>query len=94
MATISRREFVIMGTGAGLAAAAPRHALGHAPAVLTRQNPSRPPTLGCPGTPSRCASDPLACLGAGLYVDNAVGAAGLTGRGGANLYNLAPFLIV
>ena len=28
-----------------------------------RQNPSRPPTLGCPGTPSRCAGDPLACLG-------------------------------
>ncbi len=38
MATISRREFVITGAGAGLGAAAPRHALGHAPAVLTRQS--------------------------------------------------------
>ncbi|HEY3384436.1 MAG TPA: N(4)-(beta-N-acetylglucosaminyl)-L-asparaginase [Vicinamibacterales bacterium] len=33
-------------------------------------------------------------LGAGLYVDNAVGAAGSTGRGEANLYNLSSFLIV
>lgn len=33
-------------------------------------------------------------LGAGLYVDNAVGAAGSTGRGEANLYNLCSFLIV
>jgi N4-(beta-N-acetylglucosaminyl)-L-asparaginase len=33
-------------------------------------------------------------LGAGLYVDNAVGAAGSTGRGEANLYNLTSFLIV
>ncbi len=33
-------------------------------------------------------------LGAGLYVDGAVGAAGSTGRGEANLYNLASFLVV
>jgi len=33
-------------------------------------------------------------LGAGLYVDNDVGAAGSTGRGEANLYNLCSFLIV
>ena len=33
-------------------------------------------------------------LGAGLYVDNEVGAAGSTGRGEANLYNLSSFLIV
>jgi N4-(beta-N-acetylglucosaminyl)-L-asparaginase len=33
-------------------------------------------------------------LGAGLYVDGAVGAAGSTGRGEANLYNLCSFLIV
>ena len=33
-------------------------------------------------------------LGAGLYVDNEVGAAGSTGRGEANLYNLTSFLIV
>jgi N4-(beta-N-acetylglucosaminyl)-L-asparaginase len=33
-------------------------------------------------------------LGAGLYVDNDVGAAGSTGRGEANLYNLTSFLIV
>jgi len=38
MATISRREFVITGAGAGLAAAAPRHAFGRAPAVQTRQS--------------------------------------------------------
>lgn len=35
-----------------------------------------------------------AILGAGLYVDNDVGAAGSTGRGEANLYNLCSFLIV
>jgi N4-(beta-N-acetylglucosaminyl)-L-asparaginase len=35
-----------------------------------------------------------AILGAGLYVDNAVGAAGSTGRGEANLYGLSSFLIV
>ena len=33
-------------------------------------------------------------LGAGLYVDGEVGAAGSTGRGEANLYNLSSFLIV
>jgi N4-(beta-N-acetylglucosaminyl)-L-asparaginase len=33
-------------------------------------------------------------LGAGLYLDNAVGAAGSTGRGEANLYNLCSYLIV
>ena len=33
-------------------------------------------------------------LGAGLYVDNEAGAAGSTGRGEANLYNLTSFLIV
>jgi N4-(beta-N-acetylglucosaminyl)-L-asparaginase len=33
-------------------------------------------------------------LGAGLYVDGDVGAAGSTGRGEANLYNLASFVIV
>jgi N4-(beta-N-acetylglucosaminyl)-L-asparaginase len=33
-------------------------------------------------------------LGAGLYVDNDVGAAGSTGRGEANLYGLCSFLIV
>jgi N4-(beta-N-acetylglucosaminyl)-L-asparaginase len=33
-------------------------------------------------------------LGAGLYVDNDAGAAGSTGRGEANLYNLSSFLIV
>src|SRR5437762_1872409 len=35
-----------------------------------------------------------AILGAGLYVDNEVGATGSTGRGEANLYNLTSFLIV
>ena len=33
-------------------------------------------------------------LGAGLYVDGDVGAAGSTGRGEANLYGLCSFLIV
>jgi N4-(beta-N-acetylglucosaminyl)-L-asparaginase len=33
-------------------------------------------------------------LGAGLYLDGEVGAAGSTGRGEANLYNLSSFLIV
>lgn len=33
-------------------------------------------------------------LGAGMYVDNDVGAAGSTGRGEANLYNLSSYLIV
>lgn len=35
-----------------------------------------------------------AVLGAGMYVDNDVGAAGSTGRGEANLYNLSSYLIV
>jgi N4-(beta-N-acetylglucosaminyl)-L-asparaginase len=42
--------------------------------------------------PGRLGDSPV--LGAGLYVDNAVGAAGSTGRGEANLYNLCSFLIV
>jgi N4-(beta-N-acetylglucosaminyl)-L-asparaginase len=42
--------------------------------------------------PGRVGDSPI--LGAGLYVDNAVGAAGSTGRGEANLYNLTCFLIV
>jgi N4-(beta-N-acetylglucosaminyl)-L-asparaginase len=42
--------------------------------------------------PGRVGDSPI--LGAGLYVDNAVGAAGSTGRGEANLYNLSAFFIV
>ncbi len=42
--------------------------------------------------PGRAGDSPI--LGAGLYVDGAVGAAGSTGRGEANLYNLSSFLIV
>ena len=42
--------------------------------------------------PGRTGDSPI--LGAGLYVDNEVGAAGSTGRGEANLYNLSSFLIV
>jgi N4-(beta-N-acetylglucosaminyl)-L-asparaginase len=42
--------------------------------------------------PGRAGDSPI--LGAGQYVDNAVGAAGSTGRGEANLYNCASFLIV
>lgn len=42
--------------------------------------------------PGRVGDSPI--LGAGLYVDNAVGAAGSTGRGEANLYNLCSFLVV
>ncbi len=42
--------------------------------------------------PGRVGDSPI--LGAGLYVDAAVGAAGSTGRGEANLYNLTSFLIV
>jgi len=42
--------------------------------------------------PGRVGDSPI--LGAGLYVDGDVGAAGSTGRGEANLYNLSPFLIV
>jgi N4-(beta-N-acetylglucosaminyl)-L-asparaginase len=43
-------------------------------------------------TPGRVGDSPI--LGAGLYVDNAAGAAGSTGRGEANLYNLSSHLIV
>ena len=42
--------------------------------------------------PGRAGDSPI--LGAGLYVDGAIGAAGSTGRGEANLYNLSSFLIV
>lgn len=42
--------------------------------------------------PGRVGDSPI--LGAGLYVDNDVGAAGSTGRGEANLYSLASFLAV
>src|SRR5579864_125374 len=42
--------------------------------------------------PGRVGDSPI--LGAGLYVDNEVGAAGSTGRGEANVYSLCSFLIV
>jgi len=42
--------------------------------------------------PGRVGDSPI--LGAGLYVDGEVGAAGSTGRGEANLYNLCSFIIV
>ncbi len=42
--------------------------------------------------PGRIGDSPI--LGAGLYVDNEVGAAGSTGRGEANLYNLSSAMIV
>ena len=42
--------------------------------------------------PGRVGDSPI--LGAGLYVDNEIGAAGSTGRGEANLYNLCSFFIV
>lgn len=42
--------------------------------------------------PGRTGDSPI--LGAGLYVDGQVGAAGSTGRGEANLYGLCSFLIV
>ncbi len=42
--------------------------------------------------PGRVGDSPI--LSAGLYVDGEVGAAGSTGRGEANLYNLTSFLIV
>jgi N4-(beta-N-acetylglucosaminyl)-L-asparaginase len=42
--------------------------------------------------PGRVGDSPI--LGAGLYVDNDAGAAGSTGRGEANLYNLSSFMIV
>ena len=42
--------------------------------------------------PGRVGDSPI--LGAGLYVDGDVGAAGSTGRGEANLYALCSFLVV
>src|SRR2546426_11944674 len=42
--------------------------------------------------PGRVGDSPI--LGAGLYVDGEIGAAGSTGRGEANLYNLCSFVIV
>ena len=42
--------------------------------------------------PGRVGDSPI--LGAGLYVDGDVGAAGSTGRGEANLYGLLSYLIV
>jgi N4-(beta-N-acetylglucosaminyl)-L-asparaginase len=42
--------------------------------------------------PGRVGDSPI--LGAGLYVDGDIGAAGSTGRGEANLYGLCSFLIV
>ncbi len=42
--------------------------------------------------PGRLGDSPI--LGAGLYVDGSVGAAGSTGRGEANLFNLCSFVIV
>lgn len=42
--------------------------------------------------PGRVGDSPI--LGAGLYVDGEIGAAGSTGRGEANLYNLCSYLIV
>jgi N4-(beta-N-acetylglucosaminyl)-L-asparaginase len=42
--------------------------------------------------PGRVGDSPI--IGAGLYIDNAIGAAGSTGRGEANLFNLSSFLIV
>src|SRR5688500_8857323 len=42
--------------------------------------------------PGRVGDSPI--LGAGLYVDGEVGAAGSTGRGEANLFSLCSFLVV
>jgi len=42
--------------------------------------------------PGRVGDSPI--LGAGLYVDGEIGAAGSTGRGEANLYNLSSYAIV
>jgi N4-(beta-N-acetylglucosaminyl)-L-asparaginase len=42
--------------------------------------------------PGRVGDSPI--LGAGLYVDGEIGAAGSTGRGEANLFSLCSFLIV
>jgi N4-(beta-N-acetylglucosaminyl)-L-asparaginase len=39
-------------------------------------------------------SDDSPIIGAGLYVDGEVGAAGSTGRGEANLFSLGSFLVV
>lgn len=55
--------------------------------------------VGCTSTsglsfkiPGRVGDSPI--LGAGIYVDNEVGAAGSTGRGEANLQNCSSFMIV
>lgn len=56
--------------------------------------------LGCTTTtsglyykiPGRVGDSPI--LGAGLFLDNAVGSAGSTGRGEANLLNLSSFAVV
>lgn len=60
---------------------------------------SRGDLAGCTTTsglayklPGRVGDSPI--IGAGLYVDNAVGAAGSTGRGEANLQNCSSFFIV
>ncbi|MEJ2240206.1 MAG: N(4)-(beta-N-acetylglucosaminyl)-L-asparaginase [Gemmatimonadales bacterium] len=42
--------------------------------------------------PGRTGDSPI--LGAGLYVDGDIGAAGSTGRGEANLFNLSSYLVV
>jgi N4-(beta-N-acetylglucosaminyl)-L-asparaginase len=42
--------------------------------------------------PGRLGDSPV--LGAGLYVDGEIGAAGSTGRGESNLFNLTSFLVV
>jgi N4-(beta-N-acetylglucosaminyl)-L-asparaginase len=42
--------------------------------------------------PGRVGDSPI--IGAGLYVDNEIGAAGSTGRGEANLKNLTSFMVV
>jgi N4-(beta-N-acetylglucosaminyl)-L-asparaginase len=42
--------------------------------------------------PGRVGDSPI--IGAGLYVDNTVGAAGSTGRGEANLFGLCSYLVV
>jgi N4-(beta-N-acetylglucosaminyl)-L-asparaginase len=42
--------------------------------------------------PGRVGDSPV--IGAGLYLDNDIGAAGSTGRGEANLLNLSSFLVV
>ena len=59
----------------------------------TATSAASPPRAAWPGrSPGRTGDSPI--LGAGLYVDNEIGAAGSTGRGEANLYNLSSFLIV